>query len=203
LDVLLRLVTEFDIANIWTYEELKELSLVWHCLNLHADSAAAISGIKKDYIATTLSNASFRTLVDLARHCSICWNANISAELFHTYNSEKVFLSTAELLGLEPHKIAFVSSSRSALITAQNAGFATAHVRRTIVEEEVLEVDLTVRSIAQLHQSIFAHIEEVRKTSVETVASHKPAQKSFFQRAISAVDSAVVNVTGTHVLKDE
>ncbi|RUP15515.1 hypothetical protein BC936DRAFT_139592, partial [Jimgerdemannia flammicorona] len=205
--VLIRLLAEYDIAGVWTEEELLELNLVWHRLNLHAESAAAIRALKKEYIATTLSNASFRTLVDLARHCSVCWNANISAELFHTYNAETVYTSAATLLGLKANEIAVISSSRHSLVAARKAGFATAYVRRSVVQEEAFETDLTVASLTQLAQSVTTYLEEERKTSevVETVTTttSKPAPKSFFQRVASNASNAIATVTGGQVKKDD
>ncbi|RUS15748.1 hypothetical protein BC937DRAFT_92046, partial [Endogone sp. FLAS-F59071] len=192
-EVLLRLVSEFDIVN--TTEELRELNLVWHRLNLHTDSALSIRALKKEYITTTLSNASFRTLVDLARHCSVCWNANISAELFQTYNAEKVYTSAAALLGLEPQEIAVVSSSRSALLAARGAGFATAYVCRTVIEEEAFETDLVVGSVAQLAQSVSAYLEEDRRTKITetmvTTTYSKPVHKC-----------TVATLAGTSLLLD-
>jgi 2-haloacid dehalogenase len=191
-DTLLRnaldeVIDECGLNDKFTENQLVQLSLVWHRLSLYEDSLQSIKSIKEKYIAATFSNFSFRTLVDLARHCSVCWNANISTEFFASYKPDAtVYGRAADILELKPNQIAIVSYDIADLQAASASGFATVLALRDLELEKgsgTKGVDVVVKDL----KGIVTIVEEASKP------------KSWFQRAVNDV----VELATGHAQEDQ
>jgi 2-haloacid dehalogenase len=179
--VLDELIDECGLSSKFTEQQLVHLNTVWHRLGLYDDSIQNIKSIKDKYIVATFSNLSFRTLVDLARHCNICWNANISTEFFTSYKPDAtVYGRAADVLELKPQQIAIVSYDISDLQAASESGFATVLALRDIEKAtETKGVDVIVKDL----KGLVTIVEEFSKP------------KSWYQRAVDTTKQVAGTIT--------
>ena len=79
-----------------------------------------------------LSNGNFSLLTNMARHADLRWDCILSAELARHYKPDpEVYLTAAELLGLQPEQVMMVAAHNDDLRAARSVGFRTAFVYRT------------------------------------------------------------------------
>ena len=130
--VLERLLDEYGIKGL-SEREKDELNRAWHRLEPWPDSIEGIERIRKRFIAATLSNGNVSLLVDMAKYAGITWDCVLSSELSGHYKPDReVYLTAAELLGLEPGSIMMVAAHTDDLLAAQALGFKTAFVSRPL-----------------------------------------------------------------------
>lgn len=125
LTSLKELMVDWKIEGLWTDEELRGLSLIWHHLGPWEDSALGVSLLNhlfctlfmfsvdcasSDLTDTcTLSNGNISLLSDLRTFSDIPFTHLFSAEMFGTYKpAPKVYLGAAEKLNLPPDQCAMV-----------------------------------------------------------------------------------------------
>lgn len=118
LNALKGLVAGWSIEGLWDDEQLRELSLVWHCLEPWADAVVGITllnnlfckliAFSSDALLTlqdtgTLSNGNLSLLTDLCAFSKIPFTHTFSAEDFGTYKpAPKVYLGACEKMNVPP-----------------------------------------------------------------------------------------------------
>lgn len=128
-------------SNIFTSEEIKDLSLVWHRLKPWPDSATGLGKLANelDLTTATLSNGNKSLLSDLNDGSpsegreKLGFVQILSAEDFGAYKpAPKVYLGAAEKLGISPSKgeIAMVAAHLNDLEAAKDCGLRTIYVER-------------------------------------------------------------------------
>ncbi|RMD39924.1 hypothetical protein DV735_g5202, partial [Chaetothyriales sp. CBS 134920] len=131
LDSLIELVNEYNIQGLWTDDQLKEISLIWHALDPWPDSAPGLRALNDKFITATLSNGNTTLLADLARHGNLEYTHLISAEDFKAYKPHPtVYLGAAEKLGLAPSQCAMVAAHLGDLEAARGCGYQTIYIDR-------------------------------------------------------------------------
>ena len=112
-------------------DAMDALARVWWRLRPWPDSVAGIRRLKRRYIVTPLSNASFIGMVELARFAGLPWDCVITAENARCYKPRpEVYRTAIALLGLEPREVMMVAAHNYDLAAARAEGMATAFVPR-------------------------------------------------------------------------
>jgi len=127
---LQELVVTYGINGL-TPGEIDALTRVWWRLRPWPDSVAGIQRLKRRYIVTPLSNASFIGMVELARFAALPWDCIITAENARCYKPRpEVYRTAISLLGLMPEEVMMVAAHNYDLEAARREGMATAFVAR-------------------------------------------------------------------------
>lgn len=131
LTSLKELMVDWKIEGLWTDEELRGLSLIWHHLGPWEDSALGVSLLNHLFYTCTLSNGNISLLSDLRTFSDIPFTHLFSAEMFGTYKpAPKVYLGAAEKLNLPPDQCAMVAAHLGDLRAAKHNGLQTIYVER-------------------------------------------------------------------------
>ncbi|PVH94245.1 haloacid dehalogenase [Periconia macrospinosa] len=143
LDSLRKLLIEWELDGLWTDEEIRALSLVWHRLEPWPDSAPGIALLNQLFWTATLSNGNISLLSDLKIYGNMNFTHILSAELFGSYKpSPKVYLGAADKLGLRPQECAMVAAHLGDLRAAKSNGLQTIYVERPGEEDySVVEIE--------------------------------------------------------------
>src|SRR5262249_15625197 len=114
-------------------EEIDALSRVWWRLRPSPHPVAGIQRLKRRYIVTPLSNASFLRMGGLARVAGPPWRCVIRAENARCYKPRPEGYRTAiALLALEPREVMMVAAHNYDLAAARAQGMATGFVPRPL-----------------------------------------------------------------------
>ena len=84
-DSLLDLLKEWDLQGLWSADEVKEMSLVWHRLDPWSDSCEGIRKLNRMFTTCTLSNGNVGLLKDMAKYAGLEWTEVLSSEMFKRY----------------------------------------------------------------------------------------------------------------------
>lgn len=104
--VLTDIIHQFDLAGIWSSEELDAMNLVWHQLEPWKDTSSGIDDLRRKCIVSTLSNGNMRLLVDQAKYAKMQWDILLSSELFKSAKPDpKVYLGACQMLNLKPDEV--------------------------------------------------------------------------------------------------
>lgn len=137
------LIPEFGLAAL-TEAERDDLNRVWHRLSPWPDTVSGLTRLRTRYVLATLSNGNVALLVNMAKHSGLPWDAVLSAELAHQYKPDpEVYLTAADLLGLEPAQVMMVAAHKGDLRAAAAIGFKTAYVPRPLEYGPDREIDTT------------------------------------------------------------
>jgi 2-haloacid dehalogenase len=116
-----------------TAEEIETLSRVWWRLAPWPDSVAGLQRLKRRYILSPLSNASFIGMVELGKFAGLPWDCIITAENARCYKPRpEVYRTAISLLGLRPEEVMMVAAHNYDLAAARREGMATAFVPRPL-----------------------------------------------------------------------
>jgi len=127
LDALLPIYRITDVAP----HEVEQLNQVWWRLRPWPDSVAGLTRLRRRYIITPLSNASFAGMVHLGRSAALPWDCIITAENARRYKpAPEAYRTAIELLGLEPGEVMMVAAHNYDLAAARSHGMRTAFVPR-------------------------------------------------------------------------
>ena len=127
--------------------EVEHLSQVWWRLRPWPDSVAGLTRLRRRYIITPLSNASFAGMVHLARSAGLPWDCIITAENAKRYKpAPEVYRTAIELLGCEPGEIMMVAAHNYDLAAARSHGMRTAFVPRPIEYGPAQSTDMAPES---------------------------------------------------------
>ncbi|KAG9311193.1 HAD-like domain-containing protein [Chiua virens] len=150
------------LAPLWDDPARTSLVHIWHDLDVYQDTLPGLTELAKSAIVVTLSNGSYRQLVDMAKNKHIPWDGILSTELFGVYKpSTQAYLSAAYHLGVPPERVAMVAAHKWDLEGAASAGLKTIYVPRPAEDTpEIREgmrskadggsVDLVVKDFIQL-----------------------------------------------------
>lgn len=89
-DSLDELLQKWDVKGLYTDDEVRSLSLVWHYLRPWDDSALGIGILGTRYVTATLSNGNRSLLEDLNSHGSLGFQRLISTADFCAYKASKM-----------------------------------------------------------------------------------------------------------------
>ena len=121
-----------------------DLNRVWHRLSPWPDTVSGLTRLRTRYVLASLSNGNVALLVNMAKHSGLPWDAVLSAELAHQYKPDpEVYLTAADLLGLEPEQVMMVAAHKGDLRAAAALGFKTAYVPRPLEYGPDREIDTT------------------------------------------------------------
>ena len=110
---------------------LGALNQPWRKLDPWPDTVDGLTRLKGGFVIATLPNGNVSQRVDLAKHGGLPWDVIFSGDLVNSYKPDpKVYLSTANLLNLEPHEVMMTAAHNGDLLSAQKYGLATAFVAR-------------------------------------------------------------------------
>jgi 2-haloacid dehalogenase len=140
------LLVTYGITRL-TLEEIGALSRVWWRLRPWPDAVAGIQRLKRRYVVTPLSNASFIGMVELARFAGLPWDCVITAENARCYKPQpEVYRTAMALLGLKPGEVMMVAAHNYDLAAARAQGMATAFVPRPLEYGPEQRTDLAAES---------------------------------------------------------
>ena len=130
-DSLKELLAEWKLDGLWTAEEVREMSLVWHRLDPWPDSENGIKALNTVCWTCTLSNGNISLLNDLKAHAKLEFTHVFSAEEFGSYKpNPAVYLGAVKKLGLAPKDCAMVAAHLGDLQAAKACGLQTVYVER-------------------------------------------------------------------------
>ena len=140
LDGLLR---QFNIEGL-SEAEKDHFNRAWHRLTPWPDVVPGLTRLKKKFIITTLSNGNVALLTNMAKNAGLPWDAILSSELAKRYKPDKeVYLTAADLLGLQPQQVMMVAAHKGDLRAAKSVGFKAAYVPRPLERGPNVKRDLT------------------------------------------------------------
>jgi 2-haloacid dehalogenase len=133
---LIDLLKKWELEGLYSEEEVKELSLIWHYLDPWADSSPGLQKLGSKFITSTLSNGNQSLLKDLDKHGNLGFEKLQSSADFKAYKPHpSVYEGAAKALGLEPGEVAMVAAHLNDLKAARGCGFRTIYVERAREED--------------------------------------------------------------------
>ncbi len=110
---------------------LAELVLAWHRLDAWDDVKRAFPRLQRRFLVAPVSNGNIALMVDLARRNDLRWDAILGSEIARDFKPKpRVYLASAEAIGLAPGDCTMVAAHSSDLAAAAALGLRTAHVAR-------------------------------------------------------------------------
>ncbi|KAI3325901.1 haloacid dehalogenase [Xylariaceae sp. AK1471] len=135
-DSLKQLLQKWDVAGVYTDDELRSLSLTWHYLRPWDDSALGIQRLGTRYVTATLSNGNRSLVEDLNSHGSLGFKRIISAADFGAYKPHSsTYLGAVDTIGCRPNEVAMVAAHLGDLCGARANGLRTIYVERDREED--------------------------------------------------------------------
>lgn len=111
--------------------QLEHINRAWHRLQPWADALPGMARLKKNHILASLSNGNVELMVNMAKHSGIPWDMILGSELAQGYKpQDKVYLYSAQMLGLRPEQCMMVAAHNDDLHKARSLGFKTAYINR-------------------------------------------------------------------------
>jgi 2-haloacid dehalogenase len=111
--------------------EIDHLCRAWWRLRPWPDALAGLTRLKRRFIISPLSNASFIGMVELARFAGLPWDCVLTAENARAYKPRpEVYRLAISLLGATPGEVMLVAAHNYDLAAARAEGMATAFVPR-------------------------------------------------------------------------
>ena len=111
--------------------DVDHLARVWWRLRPWPDAVAGLTRLKRRFVITPLSNASFAGMVYLAKFAGLPWDCVITAENARCYKPRpEVYRTAIELLGLAPAEVMMVAAHNYDLAAARSQGLRTAFLPR-------------------------------------------------------------------------
>jgi 2-haloacid dehalogenase len=114
-------------------DAVEHLARVWHRLRPWPDTVPGLERLRRRYVITPLSNASFAGMVHLAKFAGLPWDCIVTAENARAYKPAPVVYRTAiELLGLRAEQVLMAAAHNYDLAAAQALGMRTAFIPRPL-----------------------------------------------------------------------
>ena len=111
--------------------DVDDLARVWWRLRPWPDAVGGLTRLKRRFVITPLSNASFTGMVHLAKFAGLPWDCVITAENARCYKPRpEVYRTALELLGLAPGEVMMVAAHNYDLAAARAEGMRTAFLPR-------------------------------------------------------------------------
>ncbi|KAL1310743.1 hypothetical protein AAFC00_000996 [Neodothiora populina] len=122
--------------GLWTDEQIKDMSYVWHRLDPWSDTVSGLAALNTKFQTCTLSNGNMSLLKDMQEHGHMPFTHTFSSELFNSYKpNPAIYLGAAKRLGIDPGECAMVAAHLGDLQAAKNCGYHTIYVERDQEEE--------------------------------------------------------------------
>lgn len=157
LESLQELLAERDflpgdgLRGLWTNEQIKDMSLIWHRLDPWSDTVAGLTALKTKFTTCTLSNGNMTLLEDMQKHAGMPFTHTLSSELFGSYKpNPAIYLGAAKRLGLEPSECVMVAAHLGDLEAAKKCGYQTIYVQREKEEKHEVEVEARRKGFVDL-----------------------------------------------------
>ncbi len=132
-ETLDELLQQHGLSAAFTVAERDELNQVWARLDPWPDSVEGLARLRRRFVISTLSNAGMRTMVAVAKHAGLPFDAVLTAELARSYKpSPSVYQLAVDLLGYQPEEIMMVACHKYDLKAARDFGMRTAFVARPL-----------------------------------------------------------------------
>jgi len=133
---LIALLKKWELEGLYSNEEVKDLSLIWHYLDPWIDSSTGLQKLGTKFITSTLSNGNQSLLKDLDQHGNLGFKKLQSSADFKAYKPHpRVYKGAAKALELEPGEVAMVAAHLNDLKAARGYGFRTIYVERRQEED--------------------------------------------------------------------
>jgi 2-haloacid dehalogenase len=133
---LIALLKKWELEGLYSNEEVKDLSLIWHYLDPWIDSSTGLQKLGTKFITSTLSNGNQSLLKDLDQHGNLGFKKLQSSADFKAYKPHpSVYKGAAKALELEPGEVAMVAAHLNDLKAARGYGFRTIYVERRQEED--------------------------------------------------------------------
>lgn len=108
-----------------------ELNLAWHRLDAWPDVAAGFARLRTRFALCPCSNGNIAIMADLGRRNDLRWHAILGSEIAADFKPKpRVYLASAEALGLAPGQCMMVAAHSADLKAAAAVGLRTGHVGR-------------------------------------------------------------------------
>jgi 2-haloacid dehalogenase len=128
--ILDELLARFGMEGL-SEAEVGHLNRVWHRLDPWPDAVRGLERLRERYVIASLSNGNVALLVNMAKRAGLPWDCVLSSELARHYKPDpEVYVTAADLLGLQPSQVMMVAAHNGDLLAAQAVGFRTAFVLR-------------------------------------------------------------------------
>jgi 2-haloacid dehalogenase len=135
-DALQELLASWKLEDLWSAEELLDISLIWHRLDPWVDSGKGIEAFNGLGWTCTLSNGNTSLLQELQTYAKLSFTHLFSAEDFGTFKPNKaVYLGAAEKLGIAPSQCFMVAAHLADLKAAKECGYRTIYIERPLEED--------------------------------------------------------------------
>jgi len=129
-EILLSLLPKFSLDDL-KESEIDHLNYVWHRLKPWPDCVEGLSLLKKKFIIAALSNGNVALITNMAKNAGLPWDVILGAEMARAYKPQpEIYLTSAQMLGLDPSECLMVAAHNHDLQGAKSAGFLTAFVGR-------------------------------------------------------------------------
>jgi 2-haloacid dehalogenase len=157
LESLQELLVEFDLLpnedkeGLWTNDQIRHLSLIWHKLDPWPDTVAGLEALNTKFETSTLSNGNISLLKDMQAHSGMRFKHTLSSENFGSYKpNPAIYLGAAKELGLEPSQCVMIAAHLGDLKAAKKCGFQTVYVQREQEEKGEAEVEAKKKGFVDL-----------------------------------------------------
>ncbi|KAE8442811.1 hypothetical protein EG329_002844 [Mollisiaceae sp. DMI_Dod_QoI] len=128
---LIELLKKWKLEDLYTKDEIQDLSLIWHFLDPWRDSSSGLHKLGTKFVTSTLSNGNQSLLKDLDKHGNLGFRKLQSSADFKAYKPHPtVYKGAAKAMGLQPGEVAMVAAHLSDLKAARTCGFRTIYVER-------------------------------------------------------------------------
>lgn len=141
---LIQLLKKWDLENLYSEEEILELSRIWHFLDPWKDSSAGMKKLSTKFVTSSLSNGNRKLQADLTKHAQLDFTMLQSAEDFKAYKPHPSVYRGAvkKVLGgvagadLDMSEVAMVAAHLNDLKAARSLGMRTIYVERWQEEDK-------------------------------------------------------------------
>jgi len=127
---LVQLLAKHNITGLGE-DDIEHLNRAWTRTRPWPDSVAGLTLLKRRYVLSPLSNASFAWLIDIARFAGLPFDCVISSENARCYKPRpEVYLTAVNLLGRKPDQVMLVAAHNYDLRAARSLGLRTGFIAR-------------------------------------------------------------------------
>ncbi|CAJ0776145.1 (S)-2-haloacid dehalogenase 4A [Ralstonia condita] len=130
LDTLLQ---DYPWAQRVSTEDRDLLNATWSQLRPWADTPQGLHRLRSRYLTAALSNGSMASVIRIARHGGLSFDAILTGELVKSFKPDpKVYDLAIRSLGVAPSEVMMVASHKYDLMAARARGWRTAFIARPL-----------------------------------------------------------------------
>lgn len=129
------ILTKHLLRELFSEDDLNDLTLAWHRLDSYPDSVPGLSLLNAKFPTSTLSNGNVKLLEDLQEHNSLPFKHLTSAEHLGAYKpSPEVYHGAARRFGFSSSQCCLIAAHLEDLQAAKRCGFQTIYLERHLEE---------------------------------------------------------------------